>query len=149
MVTIEQVDHIGVRVTDRDRAVAFYAQLGFALLHEVDYDAVAILRNAAGVELNLILNGVDPGGGRNVLMDLPEKHPGITHVALRVTDMRATLASLRADGIAITQGPVSFGDGHVSVFVRDPDRNVLELRARLDPDDAGTIEGLTFYDPKA
>jgi hypothetical protein len=44
---------------------------------------------------------------------------------------------------------VTFGDGHVSLFVRDPDRNTIELRARLDPGAAEKIEGLVFYDPKA
>jgi hypothetical protein len=34
------------------------------------------------------------------------------------------------------------------VFVRDPDRNVIELRARFDPGTAENIEGLVFYDPK-
>ena len=148
MIKIETVDHLGIRVADKARALAFYETLGFKLVHESDFDAVVILKNAAGVELNLIINGVDKTGGKNILMDVPEKHPGYTHVAYRVADIRAVIAALQQNGTAITQGPVTFGDGQVSVFLRDPDRNVIELRARLDPGVAETIEGLTFYDPK-
>jgi len=148
MIAIEQVDHLGIRVTDKARALAFYARLGFEIEHEVDFDAVVIIRNSAGVELNLIVNGADRTDGKNILMDVPEKHPGFTHVAFRVADIRHAIAVLKETGIAISQGPVTFGDGHVSVFVRDPDRNVIELRARLDPRAAEKIEGLVFYDPK-
>jgi lactoylglutathione lyase len=149
MIGIEQFDHLGIRVADKARALAFYAQLGFELEHEVDFDSVVIIKNSAGVELNLIVNGVDRTGGKNILMDVPEKHPGLTHVAFRVADIRHSIAVLNQAGIAITQGPVTFGDGHVSVFLRDPDRNVIELRARLDPGAAEKIENLVFYDPKA
>jgi catechol 2,3-dioxygenase-like lactoylglutathione lyase family enzyme len=148
MITIAAVDHIGIRVTDKARAIAFYEGMGFELVHVSSFDAVVILKNAVGVELNLIVNGVDRTAGKNILMDVPEKHPGYTHVAFRVSDISATIAALKQSGTAITQGPVTFGDGHVSVFVRDPDRNVIELRARLEPGAAEKIEGLTFYDPK-
>ncbi len=149
MIAIDQVDHIGIRVTDKLRSLAFYEVLGFKLERESETDAVSIVRNAAGVELNLIVNGVDRTGGKNILMDVPEKHPGITHLAFRVADIKATIATLRERGIAISQGPVTFGDGHVSVFARDPDRKVVELRTRLTEQEAQGIEGLVFYDPKA
>ena len=137
MIEIETVDHLGIRVTDKARALAFYAELGFELVHESDFDAVLIIKNPTGVELNLIINGVDRTGGKNVLMDVPEKHPGYTHVAYRVADIRGTIAQLKKIGTVITQGPVTFGDGHVSVFIRDPDRNVIELRGR--DEDAGAL----------
>ena len=148
MIRIEQVDHIGIRITDKTRALAFYALLGFKVELEVGFDAVIIIKNAAGVELNLIVNGVDATGGKNILMDVPEKHPGLTHVAFRVADINATIATLKENDITITQGPVTFGDGHVSVFMRDPDRNTIELRARMPEGDAEKIAGLVFYDPK-
>jgi lactoylglutathione lyase len=119
-IAIEQFDHLGIRVTDKARALAFYATLGFHLEHEVDFDAVIIVKNASGVELNLIVNGVNETGGENILMDVPQKHPGLTHIAFRVADIRQTIAVLKQNAIAISQGPVTFGDGHVSSSCATP-----------------------------
>jgi lactoylglutathione lyase len=143
-ISIERVDHIGIRVRDLDRALAFYDVLGFKLAHRVTFDAVAIIRNDQGVEINLIINANAGDPAKNILMDVGEKYAGYTHVALRVTSIPATIAALKANDITITQGPSAFGDdGNVSVFVRDPDRNVIELRGR---NQAG-IEGVSPYVP--
>jgi lactoylglutathione lyase len=140
-ITIEKVDHIGIRVRALDRALAFYRLLGFELRHKVDFDDVAIITNDRGVEINLILNAKNDAP--NILMDVPEKHAGYTHVALRVASIADTIAALKANGVTITQGPVSFGeDGGVSVFVRDPDRNVIELRGANEG-----LPGVTRYVP--
>ena len=143
-ITVERVDHIGIRVRDLDRALNFYRALGFNLLHRATGDDVAIVRNDNGVELNLIFNANAGDPSANVLMDAPEKYPGYTHMALRVSSVPATIAALKASDIAITQGSVSFDDsGQVSVFVRDPDRNVIELRGR----EQDVVEGVTRYVP--
>ena len=140
-ITIDRVDHIGIRVRDFERAMAFYQVLGFELRHRVDFDAVAIIRNNQGVEINLVLNAKEDEP--NILMDVPVKHAGYTHVALHVASVKATIDALNANAIKITQGPVSFGeDGGISVFVRDPDRNVIELRGR----DQGDVEGTVKYE---
>jgi lactoylglutathione lyase len=143
-IAIERVDHIGIRVRELDRALAFYQVLGFELLHRATGDDVAIVKNENGVELNLIFNANAGEPETNVLMDVADKYPGYTHMALRVGSVPAAIAALKGNEIAITQGPVSFGDsGEVSVFVRDPDRNVIELRGR----DQDVIEGVTRYVP--
>ena len=143
-IAIERVDHIGVRVRNLDRALNFYRVLGFNLLHRADGDDVAIIRNENGVELNLVFNANAGDVSTNVLMDTLDKYPGYTHIALRVASIPSTIAVLKENDVAITQGPVSFGDsGQVSVFIRDPDRNVVELRGR----DQGLVEGVTRYVP--
>jgi len=55
-VAIERVAHVGIRVRDLDRAVAFYGMLGFTLSRMVEDDDVAIIRNPPGIEINLIFN---------------------------------------------------------------------------------------------
>ena len=143
-IAIERVDHIGIRVRDLDRAVAFYDVLGFKFLHKANGDNVAIIKNDAGVEINLIFNANAGDPAKNILMDVGEKYAGYTHVALRVSSVHDTINALKAAKITITQGPVKFGeDGGVSVFVRDPDRNVIELRGR----DQGPMDGVTQYVP--
>jgi lactoylglutathione lyase len=146
MIEVSSVDHIGIRVRDLERAMKFYEMLGFSLHWKAATDAVAVVRNREQVELNLVYNANADASGKNILMDVPDKYPGYTHVALRVASIRETIRTLRENGIRITQGPVSFGrDGHVSVFVRDPDLNVIELRGR--EEDLSSIGGVVEYVP--
>ena len=142
---IETIDHIGIRVAGLDRAMAFYRLFGFEVIHKADNDPVAVVKNADDVELNLVFNANDDNGGDNILMDISTKYAGFTHVAFRMNSVLETVQFLRARNIEITQGPVKFGrDGHVSVFVRDPDRNTLEFRGR--EEDLSAIGGVETYE---
>jgi len=125
---ISAVSHVGIRVLDSERSEAFYAKLGFRVMARFGRDSVVILTNDAGVEINLIVNAVPDHDGTNVLMDenLP-KRAGYTHVAFAVSSIEETVTKLGELGIAISGGPERLGPG-ISLFVRDPDRNVLELR---------------------
>lgn len=127
MITIRRVNHIGIRVADRARSIAFYRQFGFEPVYEDANEPVVIVRNAEGVEINFIVNAADANEGRNILMDEPVKHAGYTHVALDVASIDDTVAALDDLGIAISDGPLKLGAGY-SLFVRDPDANVIELR---------------------
>ena len=122
--------HIGIRVHDLARSVTFYELLGFTkTAGPVGPEPVAILDHPSGVELNLILNA--PAANEpNILMDVPAKHAGITHVALLCPDLTAAIARLAEAGIALSGGPIQFMPGARGAFVRDPDRNVIELHER-------------------
>ena len=127
---IESVDHIGIRVSDEARSVAFYRRLGFEVVYRDRTDPVVILRNETGVELNFIVNAPADFDGKNRLMDVPEKFPGFTHVALRVASIEEAAGAVRGWGLTITDGPKRLGPG-MSLFFRDPDANVIELRQSL------------------
>ena len=148
MIEVTHVDHLGIRVTDEGDPIAFYEQLGFKLERRASGDTVAILRSAHGVELNLVYNGVNLTDGKYILMDVPEKYLGYTHMALNVGSISKVLYALKEQNIAISQGPVSFGRSDAaSIFIRDPDRNVIELRGNIEAGEQ--IEGLERYDPDA
>jgi lactoylglutathione lyase len=124
---VRRIDHVGVRVADAARSEAFYAKLGFEAVWRGGPEPVVILRNAAGVEINLIVNADPAHDGHNALMDAPPKRAGWTHVALGIDDVDRAVEALAALGVELSGGPVRLGDGR-SIFVRDPDRNVIELR---------------------
>jgi lactoylglutathione lyase len=122
--------HVGIRVHDLDRSMRFYSLLGFTkTVGPVGPEPVAILHHPSGLELNLVLNAKD-ANAKNPLMDVPDKQPGITHVALLCADVLAAKTSLEAAGYPITEGPVRFPNGAQAIFVRDPDRTVIELHQK-------------------
>ena len=129
---ITGIAHYGLRVRSLERAREFYERLGFRfLIGPVGPEPVAILKHPSGIELNLILNAPE-GSAPNILMDVPEKHPGYTHVALAVDDIDAALQALKDMKIEISEGPVVFDNGPTAIFVRDPDRNVIEFHYNPD-----------------
>jgi lactoylglutathione lyase len=122
--------HIGIRVHDLDRSVSFYELFGFRkTAGPIGPEPVAILHHESGLELNLILNAPN-AGEPNILMDVADKHAGITHFALLCPDLDAALQRLAAADIPLSGGPIRFGPGAQGIFVRDPDRNVIELHQR-------------------
>jgi lactoylglutathione lyase len=129
-IQISGLAHIGIRVHEVERTVRFYELLGFTkTAGPIGPEPVAILDHPSGVELNLILNASD-ANAPNVLMDGPAKHAGITHIALLCPDLEAAQARLAEAGIALSGGPIQFGPKARGIFVRDPDRNVIELHQR-------------------
>lgn len=128
-IEIEKIDHVGIRVMDVARSLRFYQVLGFQLVHTDTHAPVFVLQHPSGLEVNLVANGEDDYGQRNILMDREPRYPGYTHYAIAVASIPATQAFLAAHRIAITEGPVTFDNGKTSVFIRDPDRNVLEFTA--------------------
>ncbi|MEC7289610.1 MAG: VOC family protein [Pseudomonadota bacterium] len=128
MISIEKVDHVGIRVRSKADSIAFYETLGFKTITDTGFDQghPIIMQHPSGVVLNL-LGPATAGSEENILMDVPAKHPGITHVSFKITDMDATKAYLASRDIPLT-GEFNFKGMH-AIFVRDPDRNVIELDA--------------------
>ena len=127
MIEINGVNHIGIRVTELDVARDFYEKLGFKfIIGPIGPEPIAVMEHPSGVNLNFILNA-DSGSSNNILMDIPEKHAGYTHIALDVSDINSILEKIKNLGIKITEGPITMPDGGSMFFIRDQDSNVIEF----------------------
>jgi catechol 2,3-dioxygenase len=117
------IGHVHLKVSDLDRALAFYCGvLGFELQQRLGDEAAFI--SAGGYHHHLGLNtwesrGADPP---------PRRSTGLYHVAIRYPD-RATLADgLRRvldAGVAL-DGASDHGVSE-AIYLRDPDDNGVEL----------------------
>ena len=124
---INGVNHIGIRVTELDVARDFYEKLGFKfIIGPIGPEPIAVMEHPSGVNLNFILNA-DSGSSNNILMDIPEKQAGYTHIALDVSDINSILEKIKNLGLKITEGPITMPDGGSMFFIRDQDSNVIEF----------------------
>jgi len=112
---VADIHHVSLNVSDVARSIAFYRDvLGMAALPRPDF-------SFGGAWL-------DAGNGRQIHLiegRVPTHHG--QHVAFRVVDVDALIASLRAMEIEVTDAqPV--GDTAIrQTFVCDPDGNLLEF----------------------
>ena len=128
MLDIESVNHVGIRIRDKLVSISFYEKFGFQLIQDIGFDKghPVIMKHPSGVVLNL-LGPATTSDGSNILMDVDEKYPGYTHIALTVSSLDDAKDFMKMNSIDVT-GSFSF-QKMSAIFIRDPDRNVIELDA--------------------
>ena len=110
-IELKKLAHIGIRVSDLERSLAFYQHFGFEPVYEAPNDAVVLLTDSNGLEINFIINADPSSEPHNILMDGDTKHPGYTHVALEISSYQDLMDYCAAHGIDVTSEPVDLGNG--------------------------------------
>ena len=113
-----KIDHLGIAVRALDTALAFYEkQLGFTveLRETVPQEKVNVAMLPAGDSRIELLEATEPD---SVIAKFVEKRgEGLHHVAIRVPDLAATVARLKANGARLLNEPRPGAGGHLYVFV--------------------------------
>ena len=141
MVPLQRLTHIGICVSDMDRALRFYRDcLGFRHEHElrvagepsdtllrlrrVDLHAVYLARDGVRIELLGFASPPAPPPRPRAM----NEH-GLTHLSFRVADLDAALAALRAAGERVLEETVIRFPEYQSAacFILDPDGQLIEL----------------------
>jgi catechol 2,3-dioxygenase-like lactoylglutathione lyase family enzyme len=128
--------HVGLTVSELDRAIAFYRDvLGldvvsrFEVAGEAFSTAVAVdgasgtFAHLDGGDVRLELVEYDPKGDATTSA---LNEPGACHVGFAVEDVDAVVAGL-PDGVETVSEPRTTASGTRLVFLRDPDGNRIEL----------------------
>jgi len=121
---VSQLIHTCYRITDIDRSVAFYEQLGF------EEDRRMPIRDEA---INVFMGLPDDGSRLELTYNHGQEGPyelgtGYNHIAVTVADLDGTLERLASVGIEPERPPYQVRDGGSRIcFVRDPDGYRIEL----------------------
>jgi catechol 2,3-dioxygenase len=117
------IGHVHLKVSDLERAVAFYRDvLGFEVQHR--YGDEAAFLSAGGYHHHIGLNTWESKGGRPP----PRGTTGLYHVAIRYPDRKTLAEAVKA---VIDAGvPLSGASDHgvsEAIYLHDPDQNGIEL----------------------
>lgn len=155
-------DHVTIAVADVDAAVAFFALLGFREDHvaRIDGGVPAAYMGMPGMRadhLTLALDGpprfeiqllrfddeppedelddeTSPGHRDDAGSPTHLRRRGFNHLALRVADLDATSAHLRAHGVRPLNEPMTFISRRLEFF-EGPEGVTIELVERVEPPD--------------
>ena len=120
---IKGVHGIRYQVKDVARAVAFYTErLGFTLKHQ----QLPAFANVSLGAVDILLSGPGASGSRPMVNGQRQEPGGWNRVVLRVGDLPACIASLKAAGVVCRNEMIS-GPGGRQIQIEDPDGNPIEL----------------------
>lgn len=117
--------HFGLRVADPQRALAFYAALGYELVGRVQGTSMG--------DLAMIKLPGDPFVAIELVSgssaDPPTSRDALSHFVIKVESMDGVLGQLAAEGIVPDQPPGSpdGSDEFWTAWITDPDGNRIEL----------------------
>jgi catechol 2,3-dioxygenase-like lactoylglutathione lyase family enzyme len=130
MLTVAGIDHIVLRVKDLPAMLDFYVKV-LGCLVEKRNDALGLIQLRAGTSL-IDLVPVEGRLGRAGGAAPAEEGRNLDHFCLRVEgfDLAAATRHLAAHGVAVGESGLRYGAGGegLSVYLQDPDGNMLELR---------------------
>jgi LAO/AO transport system kinase len=111
------IDHLGIAVANLAGSIAFYESLGLAVAHRetVAAEKVDVAMLPAGDSRIELLQPTGPDSP--IARFLEKRGPGLHHVALRVGDLNAAVARLKASGARLLHEPRTGAGGHTYVFV--------------------------------
>ena len=128
--------HVGLRVTDLERSLRFYAALGYEVVGavpETEFGSLTMLQLPGDEVVRLELVH-DPAAASAIAPH---------HLVVQVDDLRATAAGLTAQGIEVGDPASPDGsDDFLTAWVTDPDGCRIELVQWP----AGHADGLTRAD---
>lgn len=120
---IESLDHLVLTVADPAATVRFYTSVLGMTEHTFGNGRTALLFGRSKINLHEAGHELEPKAARPT--------PGSADVCLLVsTPIDEIVAELRAAGVGVVEGPVerTGATGPImSVYVRDPDDNLIEL----------------------
>ena len=113
--------HLGLRVTDLDRSLAFYTALGYAELGrvpETDFGSLTMLQlpDDPFVSLELVHDPARPVADTGA----------VNHLVVQTDDLDATIADLAEKGVP-AEPPAEPGPGIRISWLTDPDGYRIEL----------------------
>ncbi|MBC8030052.1 MAG: methylmalonyl-CoA epimerase [Pyrinomonadaceae bacterium] len=130
-----KVDHIGIATHQLDEALALWQDaLGLKVdsTEEVTEQGVRVAMLAIGETHIELLEPLSPGSPVGKFLE--KRGPGIHHIAVKVSDIRATLAQLKEKGTRlIDENPRVGAGGCLVAFVHPSSMNgvLLELVQRI------------------
>ena len=129
-----EIDHLGIAVKSLEAAKKFYEKLGLRVIGEevVEHERVRVAMVPVGESRIELLEPTqeDSPVGRF----LSRRGEGLHHVALRVSDLAATVERLKQDGTRMISDEIKVGaGGHLYVFVHPASTGGVLLELCEDP----------------